>query len=823
MRHLRLAVRALLATPLVSTVAALSLALGIGANTAIFSLVDTLLLRMLPVREPARLVTVSTDFALAHGYRNGIGWNYEMWRRFEGQAPAFDGAFAWTFAAFNLAPAGPAERVRGMIASGSFFTTLGVPALIGRTFTPADDVRGGGPEGPVAVISYALWQRRFGGAASAIGSRLDIDRVPFTIVGVTPREFFGIEVGESLDVVVPLGTDALLKGPRTLLDNPGALLLTVMLRLKPNQSIAAATSAMRAIQPQVLDLGRSRLPKFAQEPFVLVPAATGSTDKSQLRQRYQQPLLIIAAVVGLVLLIACANIANLLLARAAARRHEFSVRLALGASRARLAWQLFVESLVLAAAGATAGLMLGMWGTRLLVSQLSPSADPVFLKLTLDWRVMGFTAAVAIATAILFGTMPAFRASRAAPFDAMKGARDASDPGRAGVSTSLVVVQVAVSLVLVCAAGLFLGTFARLSRVSIGFDADRVLVTTVDTSAVPATPEERDHVLRRLLAAVTAAPNVAQAAASMATPGPGGGANLITDARGRAVDIGRRVMINAVTPGWFSTYGVPLRAGRDVADADTADAPPVAIVNDTFARVFFPGRSALGAEFDDSSTNKKRTIVGVVGDVIYGSRRDTAGPAAYLPFAQSAGLAPFAARTSFQISVRSMGGPMAPVIRNVGGAFAAVDPRLSFSFRIVGESMRASLSQERLIALLSGFFGALAALLAALGLYGITAYGVSRREVEIGVRLALGGSSGSILRLVLLRTIGLVATGVVLGIASTLWLSQFVRTLVYGLDPRDPVTILGSAAVLMAVAGIAAWLPARRAIQINPADLLRRI
>ena len=380
-----------------------------------------------------------------------------------------------------------------------------------------------------------------------------------------------------------------------------------------------------------------------------------------------------------------------------------------------------------------------------------------------------------------------------------------------------------VTLVLVCAAGLFLKTFERLSRVSIGFEPDRVLVVTVDTSGAHVPPDGRDEFLRRLLAAVAAAPQVERAAASMATPGPGGGANLMTDASGRAaVDMGRRVLMNAVTPGWFSTYGVSLRAGRDVADTDTADAPSVAIVNETFARVFFPGRSVLGAEFN-SSTNRKSTIVGVVGDVVYGSRRDTVGPEAYLPLAQSAGLSPFAASTIVQMSVRSAGGPMAAVIRNVDGALTAVNPRLSFSFRIVGESMRASLSQERLITSLSGFFGALAALLAGLGLYGITAYGVSRREVEIGVRLALGGSSRSIVRLVLLRTVGLVAVGVVVGIAASLWLSRFVNALVYGLDPHDPLTILTAAAVLIAVAGMAAWLPARRAIRINPADLLRRI
>jgi predicted permease len=822
MRDVRLAVRALLATPVVSVVAVLSLTLGVGANSAIFSLLNTLVLRELPVHEPERLVTVSSDFALGHGFRNGIGWSYDMWRRFEQQPSSFDSGFAWTWAGFNLAAGGPEERVRGMIASGAFFTTLGVSALAGRTFTPADDVRGGGPQGPVAVISYALWQRRFGGAASVIGSNLSIDHVPFTIIGVTPPEFFGIEIGESLDVVVPLGTDRLLKGPRTLLDNPGALLLTVMLRLRPDQSLASATSAIRAMQPQILGSDPSRLPQFLKEAYVLVPAGTGSTDKTQLRQRYEHPLLVMTAVVGLVLLIACVNIANLLLARAASRRHEFSVRLALGASRVRLARQLFVESFLLAAIGAVAGLIAGMVGSRLLVSQLSPSGDPMVLTLALDGRVIGFTAAVAAMTAVGFGTVPAFRATRIAPIDAMKGARAASALGRAGVSRGLVVVQVALSLVLLCAAGLFLETFRRLSDVPIGFDADRVLVATVDTSRVSAAPEDRDRFAAGLIAAAATAPSVAHAAASLATPGPGGGANLMTDARGRAVNVGRRILMNAVTPGWFSTYGVRMRAGRDFADTDTATGPPVAIVNETFARAFSPGRSVLGEELDDTSTNKKRTIVGFVDDVVYGSRRDEAGPQAYVPFAQAAGLGPPSARTLLQISVRTAGGTMPPIIRGVTGAIGGVDPRLSFGFRVVGDSERASLAQERLIAWLSGFFAMLAALLAALGLYGVTAYGVSRRETEIGVRLALGGSAGSIVRLVLSRTATLVVVGALVGVVASLWLSRFVAALVYGLEPRDPVIISLSVAVLAVVAGMAAWLPARRAARINPAELLRK-
>ncbi len=818
MRDVRLAFRALTATPVVSIVAVLSLALGIGANTAVFSLVDALLLKDLPVSEPQRLVTVSSDFALGHGYRNGIGWNYEMWRRFE-QRSSFEGGFAWTWATFNLAAGGPAELVHGMMASGGFFKTLGVRSIAGRTFTETDDVRGGGPDGAVAVISHALWQRRYGGA-NVVGTQIDLDRIPFTIVGVTPPEFFGIEVGESLDVVVPLGTDPLLTGSRTLLDDPGALLLTVMLRLKPEQTLESATSAIRAIQPAVIDDSGRPLPRFMKEPFILVPAGTGSTDKSQLRQRYEQPLVVIAVVVSLVLLIACVNIANLLLARAAARRYEFSVRLALGASRLRLARQLLVESLVLSWLGAIAGLVFGMVTSRLLLSELSPSGDPVFLALGLDWRVIAFTGAIAITTAIVFGTAPTFQAIHIAPFDVLRGR--SSGLASSGVSRGLVVAQVAFTLVLIAAAGLFLNTFKRLNGVPLGFDADRVLVTTVDTSAVSTALGDRDRVAAALVAAAAAAPSVAHAAASIATPGPGGRANLMTDARGRAVDVGRGVMMNAVTPGWFLTYAMPLRAGRDFTETDTASGPPVAVVNETFVREFFPAGGALGAEFDDRATEKKRTIVGVVPDMVYGSRRDHPGPQAYIPLTQSSGLGRGLPSRTFQISVRAGQGPMAPVVRDVSAVLAAVDPRLSFNVRIVGDSERAALSQERLVAVLSGFFGVLAALLAGLGLYGITSYGISRRQTEIGVRLALGGSSSNIVRLVLSRTAALVSAGLLLGIMASVWLSQFVSALLYGLAPRSVANLLTSAAILLIVAGASVALPARRATQVDPAELLRR-
>jgi predicted permease len=804
----RQAFRALAATPLVSCLAVLSLALGIGANTAIFTLTRALFLKNMPVVDPDRLVTVASDFSIAHGYRNGAGWNYQMWERFRQHAGAFDGAFAWRFADLNLASEGEVDTAHGMIASSEFFTTLGVRAAAGRVFTSADDRRGGGPDGNVVVITHAMWQRRFAGR-DVIGTSLDIAGSPYTIVGVTPPGFEGIEVGESLDLVVPLGAET------SLTDNPSALLLTVMLRLKPGQSIDSATRLARAIQPLVVDAA-SRLPGFAKEPYVLVPAGNGSTDKTQLRQRYGEPLQVIGAVVCLVLIIACANVANLLLARAEVRRHELSVRLALGASPGRLVRQLMMESLLLASAGALLGLLVAALCLPLLISQISTPGGQVFLKLPLDGTVLGFTAAVTVATAMLFGTGPALRASRVPPADALRDrGRSIAAGRRTGMSSGLVIVQVAISVTLVFAAGLFLGTLARLVRVPLGFDADGVLVASVDMSR--AQPTSR----ARILAVLKETPGVTQAAASLATPGPGGGSNQMMDARGRAVTFNRGVVMNGVTPDWFSTYGITLRAGRDIGPEDTADSAPVAIVNDAFARQLFAGGSPLGQTFEDSAApGGHRAIVGVVGDVVLGSRRDDVPATAYVPLTQSAGLTP-PGRATLQLSVRSSGHAMADLRRDIASAIARVDPAVTFRFRVVGDAVRASLAQERVTAMLAVFFAVLAALISGLGLYGVTASAVNHRRSEIGVRRALGAATRDIARLVLSQVLRLVLAGAGLGLILSLWCSRWVAALLFDLGPRDPLTLAATAAVVMAVAVAAAWVPTRRAIRVNPATLLR--
>jgi predicted permease len=842
-QDLRVAVRVFRAAPIVTGIAVLSLALGIGANTAIFSLVNSLLLRTLPVSEPDRLVLVSTDTPTSRR----TAWTYGIWEEIRRRAPQmFNGAVAWSAAGMedrlNLSTAGgEVQSVAGSYVSGDFFTTLGVPALLGRTFTSADDMRGGGPDGPVAVISYAMWQRRFAGDANVIGTPLVIERIPFTIIGVTPPEFFGAEVGRTFDVAVPLNAHRVIRGKDSNTD--GLSWLSIMVRLKPGQSAEAATSLLRSVQPQIREaVVPAMLPSQAtnpalrqlgdqlllKDPFTLVSASLGT---SQLRRRYERPLLATQVIVGLVLLIACGNVANLLLARASARRHELSVRLALGATRWRLVRLLLVEALVLAGIGALAGLVFARWAGPMLVAQLSTSVTRVTLDLSLDWRVLAFTAAVTAATAVLFGTVPAFRARRVAPIDALtEHGRGALGDARTRLSSGLVVAQVALSMVLVVAAGLLVGTFERLATLPLGFDSDRVLIVNVDVTRAPVDPANRIPFFHRLVAAVAAVPGVARAGGSMATPVSGGGLLGFIDLPGAPppqLEPGpvpfwnsRMTMLNQITPGWLATYGTAVRAGRDIDDRDAQGALPVALVNEAYVGKFLPDRNPIG-ETISLVEAPSRTIVGVVSDAVYVSVRDGVRPTVYVPLAQHDARKPAAVTATVNISVRASDGPPALLAPRVAAALTGVDRDLTFSFRSLQDRVDASLTQERLVALVTGFFGTLALLLAGLGLYGVTSYAVTRRRAEIGIRMALGAEPAGVVRLVLGRVFALVALGVTIGTVVSVWSSQFVASLLYDLQPRDVVTLVTAALTLTAVGAIAGWLPARRASRVDPTHVLR--
>jgi predicted permease len=815
LHDMRLAVRQLRASPIVSAVAIFSLALGIGANTAIFSIVNSLLLRPLPVREPRQLVTLT----------NG-SWTNPIWEQIRDRRDLFDSAFAWSANRFNLASGGEADLIDGIWASGGLFETLGVGAILGRTFTAVDDRRGGGPDGPVAVISYDFWQRRFGGAADAVGRTLNIERVPFTVIGVTPPDFFGPEVGRAFDVAIPIGDEPIIKGRESLLDGRSTWWLSIMARLKPDQSIDAANAGLRAAQPAIRDATAPGWNGYLTEPFTLASAITG---ESQLRRRYERPLIIVLVIVVLVLVIACANIANLLLARATARRYEFSVRRALGASRWRLARQLIAESAILSAAGALAGIVVARWGSQLLVQQLSTRTNHVFLDLSLDVRVLAFTIGVTIATTLLFGVAPARRVAASEPMDAVKEQGRALAGGRrGGLAGGLVVAQVALSLVLVVAATLFVRTFASLASLDLGFDRDRALVVNVNAQRAQIDPSSRLPVFEHVLKRMQVLPGVAEAGLSTITPVSGQGWNTEVDVSNRPRLDGRQAMTwrNAITPRWFAALGMRLVVGRTFTDFDGKGAPPVVIVNQAFVRHFLNGQDPIGHTVQrrlmfnrnrpNASPPPPQEIVGVMADAVYRNLREPVPPTMFEPLEQSEmSLIP-----AITLIVRTARSPMTEA-RSIASAIRDVNGDLALTFRPLDDVVSASVMQERIVAMLAGFFGGLALLLAALGLFGLTSYTVARRRTEIGIRMALGAAPSGVVALVLSRIIGLVAVGIAAGAALSLWASQFVAALLYQLEPRDPVTVVGAAAMLVVISSIAAMLPAYRASRIDPATVLR--
>jgi predicted permease len=814
----RYGARFLRRSPAFTIAAVMSLALGIGANSAIFSIVNSLLLRTLPVRHPEALVQIFSSGAK-------VSWTNPLWEALRAHGDLAESAAAISMPQFDLADHGRADVVSGMYGSGRVFEVYGVQPILGRTFTEADDRRGGGPDGAVVVLSEGFWERRFGRDPSVIGRRLNIEHTPFTIIGVTPRSFFGPNLGSSFDLAVPIADEALIRGSQSVLEDRSGWWLRVFARLKPGQTPADLRSALSAINGSVRE---ASLPDasnaydrahYLPEPMTVAPASDGGY--SYLRQAFRQPLIVVMVVAALVLLISCVNIANLLLARTDARTHELTIRLALGASRGRLVRQLLLESVLVSALGAAVALPFAQTAGAVLVRQLSTYASSVNLTLVLDWRVLGFTAAIAVFVSFLFGTAPALRATRLNANDALRErGRGTSGNARWSAGSVLVAVQLALCLVLVFAAGLFGRTFAKLAGRPLGFDAAHILVVEMSMPKTDTRPDTaRLAEFTQVRDAMASVPGVTAATLSVVTPlSDSQWATRMASPPGVTLaDDQTLVWVNRVGPGFFSTMGTALEAGRDFNASDVIGAPAGLIANRAFLKLFCPGVAPLACTVHSQADPSPIAVVGLVEDAVYYSMREAPPATIYLPLTKGRG--PF---TEMSLVVRTSG-PAGRLVPGAVNTIATIAPDLIFRVRPISEHISAALTNERIVAMLSGFFGTLALMLAGVGLYGVVSYSVNRRRTEIGIHIALGARPGRVIGLVLSRIAILASVGVASGMLLSLWAAHWVKNLLFGLEPADPSTVAGAAVTLVAVAAIAAGLPAWRSTRIDAAKTLRDI
>jgi predicted permease len=832
LKDIRYGLRGLLKRPAFTIVALVILALGIGANTAIFTLIDAVLLKPLPVNKPEQLVLF--DDSTGEGTSTSDGdpspgqvhrFSYAAYRYFREHDSSFQelSAFRSGESGLNVRQAdtqngGTAERASGHLVSGNYFAVLGVNALRGRVFTNDDDTAAAQP---AAVVSYDYWTEKLNSDAQVVGRSVLLNGTPFTIVGVMPRGFFGVRVRHAPDFWLPLVFQPQVELRKSFLEDKNVFWLNLVGRLKPGTQMGRAQAAANVeLRQFITDQFGTKASDDVRRAIAnsYIQLAPGGGGISGLRKYYAQALRMLMVIVALVLLIACANVGNLLLSRAATRQAELSLRQALGASRGRLIRQLLTESLLLAVIGGVAGLLLAQWGVSLLVARVAATAP---LDVKPDWAVLMFSIGISLLSGILFGIAPAIRATRTDLTSALKEKSTRGRRGRFNLGSMLVVTQVAISLILLVGAGLFARSLIKLQEVDLGFNRDNVLLAVIDSRLAGYKPAELTPLYRQLYDRLSSLPNVRSVTMSSNTPMSGSHTSSSLLVRGYQPRPDEDMVVEDmfVGPRYAETLGLPLVLGREIGLQDTLASTKVAVVNQTFAETYFHNQNPIGRRitFDEKSDKDDIEIVGVVGDAKYDSAKEKPDRVVYRPILQVQDQQTY----NNILQLRTAGDPIG-LAGEVRSAIAQVDVKLPIrSITSLRAQTDESLKQEKLLAQLVSFFGGLGLVLSCVGLYGIMAHAVVRRTNEIGIRLALGAERRNIIWMVLKESLLLVGAGLFIGVPASWAAAHLISSQLFGLNPGDPVTLSLAVILLTLVAALAGYIPARKASRVNPLVALR--
>ncbi len=809
LKDLRYAFRSLVKRPGFTIVAILTLALGIGINTTVFSLANSVFLRQLPVASPQNLVWIFSDRDNPNSYPDYL--------EYQQQTELFDGVMAYDWIGLNLGSNGQSERVEGTVVSGNYFDVLGVKAELGRTFLPDEDKAPGAS--PVAVISHNLWQRRFNSDATIVGKSMVLNGVQFTIVGVAPHDFVGTEEAFPRQIWIPLMMQASVRpGPANTFNNRNVRNLNVMARLKHGVTLGQAQAGMNVVASRLAQ----NYPESNRE--FQIALYTAGNGRPAFRAMLKPITQILLGVVGLILLITCANVANLLLARAARRRKEVAIRLTLGATRTRLIRQLLTESIVLAVAGGLAGLILNFWLVNLLTA-LKPAVPlPVNVEFHTDWRVLTFTLLLSVLAGIIFGLVPALQASKHDLVPALKDhSQQLGDRRRMfSLRNALVIGQVALSIVVLIGAGLFLRSLNHARAINPGFDAEHILTLSFNTAAQKYDSTKAEQFYQQLSNRVQALPGVQSVSLAQSAPlsyfySPAFSSPVFVE--GHEPPQGEDPPFagnNAIGPNYFRTLGVPLLSGREFTDGDRKGAPPVAIVNESLVRELFPNTNPIGQRLHVLLRGQPSSweVIGVVKDSKYRSLGEDSMPYIFLPYLQNP-------QPAMALHVQTSGNPerLAAAVRR---EVQALDPNLpAFNVMSLADNIDISLFPSRFGAVLLGVFGFLALLIASIGIYGVMSYGVSERTHEMGIRMALGARGRDVMRLVISQGMWLALIGVAIGAGLALAVTRVVKSYLYDVSVTDPLTFIGIALLLIGVALLACYVPASRATKVDPLEALR--